>query len=356
MNKSKVIGLLIVWVVLLSFAVTGTASQDKSPVSVAGSYQIGFQFMDLTDTSREDRLLKAFVWYPALVAKDTPRPYPPDASGAPYPLIIYSHGYGGAPTEATSIIERLVSHGFVVAAVDHKDLDNPDLAIVNRPLDVLFLLNQLAALDADNPLAGMIDTDNVGVTGFSMGGYTTMMAGGARFNPEYFKAWCADHPDVEPDFYCDVIPNWDKIAAYHDQFAPASSNASDDGLWSPLTNERIKAILPLAPCRAQYFGEEGLANIRIPTFIVGATDDESCPYDLDASYFYTHLGSPDRSLVTLQKRTHILVIRETPLLMQYETAFFGLHLQGKTDYAQYLTPDTASAFRNATLDVHTEDS
>jgi len=121
-------------------------------------------------------------------------------------------------------------------------------------------------------------------------------------------------------------------------------------------DKRIKAILPLAPCFGQEFGEAGLAAVTVPTLIVGATDDESCPYDLDASYFFAHLGSEDRSLVTLQKRTHIMVIRETPLLMQYETAFFGLHLQGKTDYAQYLTPDTASTFRNVTLDVNTEES
>jgi predicted dienelactone hydrolase len=353
-KKSNLIGLMIMGILLLSFVIT--AAQDKPPVSVAGTYKMGTQILNLTDASREDRALQTFVWYPALVAKDTPRPYPPDASGAPYPLIIYSHGFGGTPTEIARVIERLVSHGFVVAAVDHRDQDDPVAMYVNRPLDVTFLLNQLAILPADNPLVGIIDTDNVGLTGFSMGGYTTMAAGGARINPDYFKDWCAAHPDIKPDFYCDAIPNWDTIAAYHDQFAPASDDASaDDGLWGSFTDERIKAMLPLAPCRSQLFGEEGLAAVTIPTFIVGATDDESCPYDLDASYFYAHLGSADRSLVTLQKRTHIMVIRETPLLMQYETAFFGLHLQGKTDYAQYLTPDTASAFRNATLDMHTED-
>jgi predicted dienelactone hydrolase len=352
LNKTKFLGLAALCVMLLSFALSGTVAQDEWPVSVAGEYKAGIQFIDFTDASRDDRALRAVIWYPAQVSADAPRPYPVDDSGAPYPLIIYSHGYGSTPTELSPVIERLVSHGFVVAGVEHRDLDDPKYVTVNRPLDTLFLLNQLADLDADNPLAGMIDTDHVGVTGFSMGGYTTMAAGGARFNPEYFQAWCAEHPDVKPDYYCDVIPMWDEIAAYHDALVPVS----EDGLWSPLTDERIKAIFPLAPCRGHYFGEEGLADMTIPTFIVGATDDESCPYDLDAAYFYEHLGSPDRSLVTLDKRTHIAVIRELPLLMTYETAFFGLHLQGKTDYAQYLTPDTASAFRNVTLDVHTEES
>ena len=85
---------------LTSFAMTGKAAQDESPVSVAGPYQIGIQILALTDESREDRALTAYVWYPALVADDAPRPYPPDDSGAPYPLIIYSHGYGDSPTES----------------------------------------------------------------------------------------------------------------------------------------------------------------------------------------------------------------------------------------------------------------
>jgi predicted dienelactone hydrolase len=355
--KNKWLGLAVLCLMMLSVAWTGASAQDeKSPVSVAGAYQVGTQILTLTDTARDNRELQTFVWYPALGGKDTPRPFPPDASGSPYPLIIYSHGFGGSPTELTPVIERLVSHGFVVAALDHRDLDTPELVTINRPLDVLFLLNQLAALPDDSPLAGIIDTDHVGVTGFSMGGFTTVAVSGAQINPDFFKDWCAAHPDVKPDFYCDIVPIWDTIATYHDQVAPASDEAAANGMWQPLTDERIKAVFALAPCRSQLFGDDGLASVTIPTFIVGATNDESCPYDLDASNFYAHLGSEDRSLVTLDKRTHIMVIRELPLLMQYETAFFGLHLQGKSDYAQYLAPDTASAFRNVTVDVPGADS
>ena len=131
---------------------------------------------------------------------------------------------------------------------------------------------------------------------------------------------------------------------------------TDDGLWAALTDERINAILPIAPCNGQSFRETGLAAISIPTLIVGGTIDESCPYELDAAYYYEHIGSAERALATLEKRNHGVVIREIPPLQTYATAFFGLHLQGKNDYAQYLTPDTASAFRNVTLDVQPQES
>jgi predicted dienelactone hydrolase len=75
------------------------------------------------------------------------------------------------------IAKHLVSHGFVVAGVNHQDTSEGWRALVDRPLDILFLLNQLANLE-DDPLAGMIDTDNVGVMGYSFGGYTTIDIGG----------------------------------------------------------------------------------------------------------------------------------------------------------------------------------
>jgi predicted dienelactone hydrolase len=351
-KRTKIILLAMVSILLLSFGMMGTAAQDEALISVVGSYQMGTRGLQLVDESRDDRALHGYVWYPALVADGAERPYPPDDSGAPYPLIIYSHGYGNSPTESLGLIERLVSHGFVVAAVDHLDRNAGVTFTVQRPLDVLFLLNQMAELDEENPLAGLIDTDHVGVVGFSMGGYTTIVAGGGRVDPTHFSEFCADNPDVQPSFYCDTVKNWEEISAFHDQVV----EPTDDGLWAALTDERIKAILPIAPCNAQAFGETGLATISIPTFIVGGTIDESCPYELDAAYYYEHIGSAERSLVTLDKRNHGAVIREIPLLQTYATAFFGLYLQDKTDYAQYLTPETASAFRNVTLDVTTEES
>jgi hypothetical protein len=44
-----------------------------------------------------------------------------------------------------------------VAGVNHNDTDDLALALVNRPLDVLFLLNQLAVLPDDNPLKNLFD-------------------------------------------------------------------------------------------------------------------------------------------------------------------------------------------------------
>jgi predicted dienelactone hydrolase len=36
-----------------------------------------------------------------------------------FPVVIFSHGVGGSSFESTGLFEDLVSHGYVVAAVEH---------------------------------------------------------------------------------------------------------------------------------------------------------------------------------------------------------------------------------------------
>jgi ketosteroid isomerase-like protein/pimeloyl-ACP methyl ester carboxylesterase len=156
---------------------------------------------------------------------------PPDRSGAPYPVVLYHHGYGGFTRVHTALIEDLVSRGFVVASVGHAYetpfLERPDGSLVRfgpenpvyvgrleeahgetqealkdrvveaptteeqerayrellaaSPLhqestrawaaDGSFVLDRLAVLDeSDGPLGGMVDLTRVGVVGHSLGG------------------------------------------------------------------------------------------------------------------------------------------------------------------------------------------
>jgi predicted dienelactone hydrolase len=327
------------------------SAQDNNPLAWDGPYEVGVQLMDLVDSSRDDRDLQTIIFYPAVVADDAPRPYPPDTTGAPYPLIIYSHGFGGGPGELLSSFNRLVSHGFVVAAVTHPDENDGWKALVERPLDILFLLNQLTVLGEDNPLVGLIDTDNVGVMGTSYGGYTTISVGGARINMDYFTAWCAEHGAEIRDTYCGTSADWDTVTAFHAERHP--EEPADESLWGAVTDDRIHAILPIVPCFGQLFGIEGLASVTLPTFIIAGTTDVTCPYEYDAVYYYDHLASPERYLVSLENRDHGRTISTSDVIQQYATAFFGYYLQGETDYAPYLTPESAETFQNATLQAQT---
>jgi predicted dienelactone hydrolase len=289
--------------------------------------------------------LQTFIWYPGIVEKGAKPPYPPDASGPPYPLVIYSHGYPSDPTEGVSVfINHLVSQGYIVAGVNHKDTDDLGLKLINRPLDVLFLLNQLADLKPDNPLNGLIDTDHVGVIGYSAGSYTVLVAGGARLDPASMPDWCATST-TEAALCSEFLSDWDAMVAYHDKLVPAS----EDNLWTATTDNRIRAIAMIAPCFAHVIGAAGIAEVTLPIILFSGSSDTTCLPEVNTDYVYQNLGTQDHYLVRLSGRTHGTTM-DQKVLGSYVSAFFGLYLQGKTDYAQYLTPDSASIFRSVTLE------
>jgi predicted dienelactone hydrolase len=333
---------LLLLLLLLSLALP-SAAQDKSP-DAPGPYRVDMQMFDWEDERRDNRAIQTYVYYPAERVAGAQHPYPPDASGAPYPLIIYSHSYGGIATESRIILNWLAAHGFVVATIEHVDPHDAALPLLDRPLDVLFVLNQLAGLQ-NHPLAGVVDTDNVGVMGTSFGGYTSLVVGGARIDGDYFKNWCATAGlEVLPNYCGWLLPGWSRTTDYYDQLFPPST----DNLWAAITDERIRAIFPMVPCFGQMFGEAGLESVSIPAFIIGGSADETCPYDLDAAYYYEHLNGADHYLATMNGRDHSSAL-DNRMIEYYATAFFGFYLQGKTDYTDYLTPESAENFRDATL-------
>jgi predicted dienelactone hydrolase len=80
-------------------------------------------------------VLRTMIWYPAAAdAREAPQCWPPivpffsagnaaldaaAAAEAPHPLILLSHGYGGASWQLAWLGTALAAHGFIVAAVDH---------------------------------------------------------------------------------------------------------------------------------------------------------------------------------------------------------------------------------------------
>ena len=126
------------------------------------------------------------------------------SSEAGYPVLVFSHGRCGYRQHNTIQVEELVSHGFVVATIDHPyaatgvvfpdgrrvlfddrllppwpwdPLPGHDGEVQRAALsfladDVRFVLDRLAALndgDMDGPLAGRLDLERLGALGVSLG-------------------------------------------------------------------------------------------------------------------------------------------------------------------------------------------
>jgi predicted dienelactone hydrolase len=104
------------------------------------------------------------------------------------PVIVISHGLGSDRTSFEYLAQHLASYGFAVAVPEHpgssaeqlrsllagraKTVAEPN-EFINRPLDIKYLLNQLARLDASNS-SFQLNLQQVGVIGQSFGGYTAL--------------------------------------------------------------------------------------------------------------------------------------------------------------------------------------
>ncbi|MCZ6783999.1 MAG: dienelactone hydrolase family protein [Proteobacteria bacterium] len=188
-----------------------------------GEHPVGVRSVDLKDPAR-DRLLPLELWYPAAeehrgqdLSDETRDHYKwmaaaPEATqdavrdAAPrgprngrFPLVVFSHGWGGHRRQTTHFCIHLASHGYVVASPDHTGntmVDTMELFmkvqaggalpdaqelmggfIANRPADASFVIDQAFAggLGAG---AESIDADAIGMTGHSFGGWTTLTTTG----------------------------------------------------------------------------------------------------------------------------------------------------------------------------------
>jgi hypothetical protein len=153
----------------------------------------GFRFIGVpADTAGP--ALKGAMWYPCaeppgeidlggLVlpgAKDCP------ISRDKLPLVVVSHGDGGALWNHHDTAEMLAGAGFIVAAIRHPGDNVLDMSrsvdlsmMVERPADIKRLIDFMLGA---SPAASKIDPERIGVFGYSAGGYTALvLIGGLRF-------------------------------------------------------------------------------------------------------------------------------------------------------------------------------
>ena len=330
---------------------TGEVTQEPNlfPLPERGPYNTGTHRIELEDPSRADRKLSVDVWYPAVVPEGSEASArltdaDPDLSGAPYPLLLMFSD------TATLFASNLVSHGFVIASVvAFESYEGWDRWLIDFPLDIVFALDQLAS-NPPNGLEGIIDTDHAGAMGYSYDGYVSLALSGARADPDRYLTQCAQPPEEEParpewliPYMCDMTAQWDEIVTY----AGEAITASEDGMWQPMTDERIRAVMPMAPEGAWWFGERGLAAVDRPTMIIVGTADNANPYELEAVPIFEHMGTPDRVMVSFVGQRHESMILKPELvsrMQHFAVAFFGYHLQGREDYAAYFSEDFVSQY------------
>src|SRR5262245_14447385 len=226
---------MVVCSLLASLTLTAVAQTNRIDVvtplapelAAYGEHAIGVRTIQVTDrnridilntreggpAARYDRTLTLEIWYPStLAAGQKPqgdyrvvtrdpgatallhgkavRDSAPETPAAAFPLVIISHGYPGNRFLMSHLAENLASKGFVVASIDHKDSTYDDQkafasTLYNRPLDQLFVLNEITRLGRAGSrvfLSGIVDVDRTGLVGYSMGGYGVVNTIGGGFS------------------------------------------------------------------------------------------------------------------------------------------------------------------------------
>ena len=335
-----------------------TREPPPFPFSERGPYWTGNRAYTFFDESRGGRKIEVQIYYPALKqANDSggfiTRDAVADMSGAPYPLILTDTTSGNVIFKS-----HLASYGFVTALVKLQDsYDKVDFQVMDHPLDFLFALDQIG-LDSLEGLVGVIDSNNTGVSGYSGGGWMSIALSGIRIDPEYYLSFCENPPLLEPelsnwyiDFYCNLAKKWD---AFTLRVGPEFKD-SDDGLWQPVTDERIRAIMPMAPDGAILYGDQGMAAMNLPTLIIDPVDDQYDPYDREAVFIYEHLGSLEKSMISFIGKDHDMPYEIEPVnrMKHFAVAFFGYYLQGNLDYAYYFSENFVSLVDDLAWGVYT---
>lgn len=236
----------------------------------------------------------------------------PDPSGGPYPVLVFSPGFGTNVGSYTYFLEHVASYGFVVLAPEHHEgvyfteenpLRDAYMTTVERPRDVRRVLDYAESLTAaDGVLAGLIDMDEVAVAGHSTGGYTALAAAGAQVDFDAFRQRC-ENARAEGD------PNaWlcDDLEPYETEMAVlAGIDPIPEGVWPSWGDSRVDAAISMAG-DSYLFDQAGLAMVTVPVLAMGGTVDTGTPFEWGVGPTFAYVSSQQKALVAFENAEHAI--------------------------------------------------
>ncbi|MDF5727769.1 MAG: alpha/beta hydrolase [Rhizonema sp. PD38] len=292
-------------------------------------------------------------------------------SQAPATVVVISHGLNSDRDSFAYLAENLASYGFVVVVPQHPGSDSlqmqalltgttqqvfADPELIDRPLDVTFVLDQLEQRSKYDPwLQGKINVQQVGVIGQSFGGYTALVLAGARININQLHKDCkpeSDHLNISLLLQCRALA-LGKNSPDYEQFQQNLSNLD-------LRDRRVKAVIALNPVTSSILGQAGLSRIEIPVLIGGGASDTVTPVFLEQIQAFNWLTTKEKYLGIGDKGTHTDLIASVSnvvlpssnrfsgfsernpelgriLLQAFSTAFMKVYLDHQTQYRPFLS-------------------
>jgi predicted dienelactone hydrolase len=307
---------------VLLMALSCRAHSAQPPGFPAALHKVGFAQRSITVEQPYDwrdakvHALSATIWYPAgsSAAEELqwigPPANPLFAAGraardgalisapARLPLILLSHGTGGAAMQMAWLATVLAAHSYVAVAVNHPG-NNALEGYTARGFATWWErardLSAIADAILKDPMFGSrINAKRIGAAGFSLGGYTMIEIAGGITDPSAFTAFCksaaADDICKSPQEFPTLNEDFAELSKTPD-FQQALRRAGDS-----YRDSRVRAVFAMAPALGPAFPATDLAKISIPVQIVAGTADANVPIASSAAYFAAHI--PNANLRT----------------------------------------------------------
>ena len=267
------------------------------------------------------RTLVTTIYYPATGPAPTPtvggaglRPVdgaPPATAQGPFPLVVFSHGFGLSGRSASALMSYWASAGYVIAAPDYPLTSDTapggpqrSADFENQPSDAKFVLTEMLRVNGDDGSAwrGLIHPVRVAYAGYSMGGGVTLGAG--------FNSCCLD--------------------------------------------ERARAAIVMAGGRPRYGGDY-FAGPAVPVMFIHGERDTTVPYASSQENFaqakapkflLTALDGDHGSPYSADSRS-----AEAALVVRATITFLDIYLKGQADALAQLRADVTRQSSLAKLEA-----
>ena len=212
------------------------------------------------------------------------------AANGKFPLVVISHGFGGWAEHMSRLGEHLASRGYVVAAIDHKDMPFESLpefllsfggVLIDRSLDQRQVIAMLIdpVFGKTQPALTAIDRTKIGLIGYSMGGYGALNTVGAGYDP-------AGKP-------------FSQLPA----IAKTQAISSDKRLAG-----HLKALVLIAPWGGQpdnrAWSQDALATMKAPTLLIAGDQDDIVNFRDGVRWVNDSLKASDRYLLVYREARH----------------------------------------------------
>jgi predicted dienelactone hydrolase len=196
------------------------------------------------------------------------------------PLILMSHGTGGSALQMLWLAEKLVKNGYLVVGINHhgntaiepKTYAEGFVLWWERSRDVAVVLEQISN---DKKWSPYIDPTNIGMLGFSLGGYTTIAAIGGITDKARFTKFCNSD---KRDFTCDSQVEFPNIEEEFNKVKDSEIvKASLKRQHDSYKIDQIKAAVVLSPAVVQSITDDSLKGITVPVSVIVGTQDTVAP-------------------------------------------------------------------------------